>query len=157
MPNLMTPRKLLAALAFAALAPTALAANHVVEMLDADGEATMAFKPMYLKVQPGDSITFKPTHKSHYVKLMTAPQDVKKFTSKEDEEYTVTLDKPGLYFYVCPPHMMMAMIGAIQVGSGAAVAEQIPANVKVVNNLRSRMIVNAERADALIGHIEEAQ
>ena len=83
----MTTRNWIAALACAAgaaLAPHVWAADHVVEMLDQDGSATMVFKPMYLKVQPGDRITFKPTHKSHYVKLMTAPAGVDKFTGKED-------------------------------------------------------------------------
>ena len=108
-------------------------------------------------MQPGDRITFKPTHKSHYVKLMTAPAGVDKFTSKEDEAYTVTFDQPGMYFYVCPPHMMMAMIGAIQVGEGEAVAAQTPAAVKSVNNLRGRMMSNAERADALVKQMQEVQ
>ncbi len=156
----MTTRNWIAALACAAgaaLAPHVWAADHVVEMLDQVGSATMVFKPMYLKVQPGDRITFKPTHKSHYVKLMTAPAGVDKFTSKEDEAYTVTFDQPGMYFYVCPPHMMMAMIGAIQVGEGEAVAAQTPAAVKSVNNLRGRMMSNAERADALVKQMQEVQ
>lgn len=156
----MTTRNWIAALACAAgaaLAPHVWAADHVVEMLDQDGSATMVFKPMYLKVQPGDRITFKPTHKSHYVKLMIAPAGVDKFTSKEDEAYTVTFDQPGMYFYVCPPHMMMAMIGAIQVGEGEAVAAQTPAAVKSVNNLRGRMMSNAERADALVKQMQEVQ
>ena len=117
----------------------------------------MLFKPMYLKVQPGDSITFKPVHKTHFVKLMTAPAGVNKFTSQEDEEYTVTFDQPGMYFYVCPPHMMMAMIGAIQVGEGEAVTTQVPAAVKAVNNLRGRMMSNTDRADTLVKHMQEAQ
>ena len=156
----MKTRNWMAALACTAstfLAPHAAAAEHVVEMLDQDNGATMVFKPMYLKVAPGDSITFKPVHKSHYVKLMTAPAGVTKFTSKEDEEYTVTFDQPGMYFYVCPPHMMMAMIGAIQVGEGDAVAAQVPGAVKTVNNLRGRMMSNADRADALVQKMKEAR
>ena len=62
-----------------------------------------------------------------------------------------------MYFYVCPPHMMMAMIGAIQVGEGEAVAAQTPAAVKSVNNLRGRMMSNAERADALVKQMQEVQ
>ncbi len=153
----MNARNWIAALACAAMTLPAWAANHVVEMLDQDGSATMVFKPMYLKVAPGDSVTFKPVHKSHYVKLMTAPAGTNRFTSKEDKEYTVTLDQPGMYFYVCPPHMMMAMIGAIQVGEGEAVTTQVPAAVKAVNNLRGRMMSNTDRADTLVKHMQEAQ
>ncbi len=144
----------IACVAATALAPQAMAANHVVEMLDQEDGATMLFKPMYLKVQPGDSITFKPVHKTHFVKLMTAPAGVNKFTSQEDEEYTVTFDQPGMYFYVCPPHMMMAMIGAIQVGDSEAVQSQVLTAVKAVQNLRPRMMTNAERADEIIGLME---
>ncbi|MFT3757908.1 plastocyanin/azurin family copper-binding protein [Thauera sp.] len=148
----------LACIAATTLAPQAWGADHVVEMLDIDDAgATMAFKPMYLTVQPGDTVTFKPTHKTHFVKLMTAPAGVKKFTSKEDEEYSVTFDKAGVYFYVCPPHMMMAMIGAIQVGEGEEMQSQIPAAVKSVQGLRGRMMTNANRADELIGLMEAAK
>lgn len=153
----MKPLKLLSLLAWALLVPLAHATDHVVEMLDQDNGATMLFKPMYLKVQPGDSVTFKPTHKTHSVKLMTAPPGVPKFTTREDESHTVKLDTPGLYMYVCPPHMMMAMIGVIQVGDAEAVAAQVPANVTALSNLRPRMVVNAERADQLIRQIKEAR
>ncbi len=147
----------LACVAGYSLSSQVLAADHVVEMLDQDDGAAMVFKPMYLKVEPGDKVTFKPTHKSHYVKLMTAPTGFTKFTSKEDESYTVVFDKAGVYFYVCPPHMMMAMIGAIQVGQGEDVASQVPAAVKTVNNLRGRMMSNAERADALVQKMQEVR
>ncbi|WP_258536249.1 plastocyanin/azurin family copper-binding protein [Comamonas kerstersii] len=147
----------LACVAGYSMTASAWAAEHVVEMLDQDDGASMVFKPMYLKVEQGDKVTFKPTHKSHYVKLMTAPEGVAKFTSKEDESYTVTVDKPGVYFYVCPPHMMMAMIGAIQVGQGEEVRAQVPAAVKTVNNLRGRMMSNADRADVLVQKMQEVQ
>lgn len=135
----------------------ATAADHVIEMLDqADGE-TMVFKPTYLTVAPGDTVTFRPTHKTHYVKAMTAPAGVTKFSSKEDEEFTVTLDQPGMYFYVCPPHLMMGMVGAIQVGEGPAVQDQIPNAVKTVKNLRGRMMSNGDRADKLIQTMEKVK
>lgn len=141
----------------AAYAPMSLAANHVVEMLDMDEGASMVFKPAHLKVEPGDTVTFKPTHKTHFVRAMTAPPGAKKFLSKEDEEFTVTLDEPGLYFYVCPPHMMMAMIGLIQVGDGESVKAQVPAAIKSVENLRGRMMTNADRADQIIAQMKEVQ
>lgn len=138
-------------------AQVAIAENHIVEMLDqADGE-TMVFKPTYLKVAPGDTVTFKPTHKTHYVKAMTTPVGVTKFSSKEDEEFTVTLDQPGMYFYVCPPHLMMGMIGAIQVGTGQVVKDQVPGAVKAVQNLRGRMMSNGNRADNLVQTMEKVQ
>jgi pseudoazurin len=135
----------------------AWAANHVIEMLDINGQQTMAFQPEFLKVQPGDSVTFKPSHRTHYVRAIAVPTGTSKFASKEDEEYTVTLTQPGVYFYVCPPHLMMAMIGAIQVGDGDAVRLQAPQVAQAARNLRGRMHANTQRADALIKTIEEVK
>ena len=136
---------------------SAWAANHLVEMLDIDGQQTMIYQPEFLKIQPGDSVTFKPSHRTHYVRAISVPPGATKFVSKEDEEYTVTLTEPGVYFYVCPPHLMTAMIGAIQVGEGDAVRQQGPVAAQAARNLRNRMHANTQRADALIRTMEEAK
>jgi pseudoazurin len=141
----------------ASLSPICWGANHLIEMLDIDGQQTMLFKPQYLKVEPGDSVTFKPTHRTHYVRAIAVPSAAQKFSSAEDEEFTVMLNEPGVYFYVCPPHLMMAMIGVIQVGEGSMVKEQAPQVVKAARNLRSRMHANTARADALIQTMENAK
>ena len=162
MKDLMTgwPSRFALGLCFAGLAslsPICWGANHLIEMLDIDGQQTMLFKPQYLKVAPGDSVTFKPTHRTHYVRAIAVPNGAQKFSSAEDEEFSVTLNEPGVYFYVCPPHLMMAMIGVIQVGEGLVVQEQAPVAVKAARNLRGRMHANTARADALIQTMENAK
>ena len=100
-----------------ALSTTAFAANHEVKMLDSGKDGGMVFEPGFLKAEVGDTVTFKPTHKGHWVQSRAVPEGVDKFLSKEDEEFTLTLTKEGVYVYVCPPHRMMNMSGIIQVGN----------------------------------------
>ncbi len=103
--------------ALMALSTTAFAANHEVKMLDNGKDGGMVFEPGFLKAEVGDTVTFKPTHKGHWVQSRAVPEGVDKFLSKEDEEFTLTLTKEGVYVYVCPPHRMMNMSGIIQVGN----------------------------------------
>lgn len=103
--------------ALMALSTTAFAANHEVKMLDSGKDGGMVFEPGFLKAEVGDTVTFKPTHKGHWVQSRAVPEGVDKFLSKEDEEFTLTLTKEGVYVYICPPHRMMNMSGIIQVGN----------------------------------------
>lgn len=106
-----------------ALSGSAWAANHEVKMLDNGQDGSMVFEPGFLKAEIGDTVTFKPTHKGHWVQSRALPEGVEKFLSKEDEEFTLTLSKEGVYVYVCPPHRMMNMAGVIQVGNAVNKAD----------------------------------
>jgi hypothetical protein len=44
-----------------------------------------------------------------------------------NEDFHVTLDKPGAYVYECVPHASMGMVGVILVGDGK------PANLDAIN------------------------
>ncbi|EGV37262.1 MULTISPECIES: pseudoazurin [Neisseria] len=114
-------KKYLFLLLFAA--GSAFAANHEVKMLDNGADGSMVFEPGFLKVQPGDTVTFKPTNKGHWVQSKALPKGAKEFLSAEDKEFTVKLDKEGVYVYTCPPHRTMNMNGIIQVGKAANKAE----------------------------------
>ncbi|EGV37656.1 pseudoazurin [Neisseria weaveri] len=104
-------------------AGSAFAANHEVKMLDNGADGSMVFEPGFLKVQPGDTVTFKPTNKGHWVQSKALPKGAKEFLSAEDKEFTVKLDKEGVYVYTCPPHRTMNMNGIIQVGKADNKAE----------------------------------
>lgn len=114
-------KKYLFLLLFAA--GSAFAANHEVKMLDNGADGSMVFEPGFLKVQPGDTVTFKPTNKGHWVQSKALPKGAKEFLSAEDKEFTVKLDKEGVYVYTCPPHRTMNMNGIIQVGKADNKAE----------------------------------
>lgn len=111
--------KKLLLLALATFSASTFATNYEVKMLDNGKDGGMVFEPGFLKAEVGDTVTFKPTNKGHWVQSRAVPEGVDKFLSKEDEEFTLTLNKEGVYVYVCPPHRMMNMSGIIQVGNAA--------------------------------------
>ena len=44
-----------------------MAADHQVQMLNKGADGAMVFEPGFLKIAPGDTVTFIPTDKSHNV------------------------------------------------------------------------------------------
>lgn len=142
---------LLVALATSLIASPLMAADHQVQMLNYGKDGGMVFEPAYVKAEPGDTITFVPQNSSHYVQSYAIPEGVTPWKSKLDEEYKVTVEKEGVYLYYCPPHLMMSMIGVIQVGK--------PVNIDAVKEksakLRSKLVMKGERLDAYLGQIVE--
>ena len=126
--------------------------SYEVKMLDIDEKGeTMVFDPGYLHIEVGDSVTFVPTHKSHYVQSKVIPEGAKHFLSELDEEVTYTFDTEGVYIYVCPPHQMMSMVGIIQVGK--------PTNLQKVKEaipkLERRAMTNKGRLSEYAKQIKE--
>lgn len=99
-----------------ALCGVAMAKDWEVKMLDINHEGTMVFEPGYIKIEPGDTVTFVPTHKTHWAKSVVIPDGASKFESKLDERATFSFNVEGVYVYECPPHKAMNMMGIIQVG-----------------------------------------
>ena len=124
-----------------AAAGSAFAANHEVQMLDNGKDGSMVFEPALVKAQPGDTVTFKPTNKGHWVQSKAVPQGAQEFLSKEDQAFTVKLDKEGVYVYTCPPHRTMNMSGIIQVGKAVNRAQAQAA----VDELEKRSMQNKGR------------
>lgn len=140
-------------LALTALISQALyAANHEIRMLDFsdDGKEPMVFDPPYIKIEKGDSITFLPTHKSHYVQSRLVPEGAEEFLSELDKEFTITLNEEGIYLYVCPPHQMMNMVGIIQVGE----ATNLEAVEKAIPRLERRAMSNKGRFEQYAQNID---
>ena len=95
---------------------SAFAANHEVRMLDTGKDGGMVCEPAVIKAAVGDTVTFKPTHKGHWVQSKAVPEGAEEFLSELDKEFTLKLTKEGVYVYTCPPHRLMNMSGIIQVG-----------------------------------------
>lgn len=100
-----------------------LAKDHQVEMLNKDSAGrTMQFEPAFIHIEPGDTITFVPTNKSHDSEAIPAliPPNAEPWKGKINEQITASFDEPGYYVYKCTPHLGMGMIGLVQVGEPAA-------------------------------------
>ncbi|MBY3614532.1 pseudoazurin [Rhizobium bangladeshense] len=136
-----------AAAALIALTAPVLAADHQVQMLNKGMDGAMVFEPSFLKIAPGDTVTFVPTDKSHNVETFKGliPDGVAEFKSKPNEQYQAKFDVPGAYVLKCTPHAGMGMVALIQVGDSPANLEAIK-TAKVPNMVRKRL-------DADLAHI----
>lgn len=96
----------------------ATAEEHVVEMLNKGEKGAMVFQPNLVQAAPGDTVKFVPTDKSHNAETIKGmiPEGAESFKSKMNEEFTVTLDKDGVYGVKCAPHYGMGMVALIVVG-----------------------------------------
>ncbi len=79
-----------------------------------------------VKAQPGDTISWK-NMSTHNTKSIEVPEGAQHWEGQLNEDFHVTLDKPGAYVYECVPHASMGMVGVILVGDGK------PANLDAIN------------------------
>lgn len=117
----------LALIAGIGLSGAAIAEDYEVQMLNrgADGEM-MVFEPGFLKVEPGDTVTFVATDKGHNSETIPdmIPEGAEPWKGKINEDVSVTLTEPGIYGYKCTPHYAVGMVGLIQVGDDSPNLEQ---------------------------------
>ena len=92
--------------------------EHIVKMLNSGDGGQMIFEPSVIKVSVGDTVHFKAidaAHNSVSVDGMV-PGGATSWASQLSQDISVTLDTEGVYVYQCDPHLIMAMVGVIQVG-----------------------------------------
>ena len=110
-----------------------IAEVHQVKMLNknAAGEK-MVFEPAFLHIKSGDTVNFLPTSKGHQVQSMKGglPEGVEKFKSKMNKEFSITLEKSGVYAINCRPHYAMGMVGMIVVDK--------PSNLSQIKEMKVR-------------------
>ena len=119
--------------------------EHIVKMLNSGEGGQMIFESAVLKVSLGDTVHFKATDMAHNSASMEGmiPEGAKKWSGAMNQDISVVLDTEGVYVYQCDPHVMMAMIGVIQVGE-ASNLEQIKGSVA---NKKSQFMLNSERLE----------
>lgn len=107
--------------ALAAIATPGHAADHELKMLGRGAAGMMVFEPAYLRVAPGDTVTFVPTDRSHNAESIPAmaPAGTTPFNGAMNTPVTVTFDRQGIYGYKCAPHYGMGMVGVGLVGTAA--------------------------------------
>lgn len=103
------------------LSAPAMAADHVVKMLNKGSSGTMVFEPALLKIAPGDSVTFLSVDKIHNAETIPGmlPPGATPFKGKMSQSLTVQFPKQGVYGYKCLPHYAMGMVGVVIVGTAA--------------------------------------
>ena len=110
--------------AFALVALGSLPANAAefeVKMLNRGEAGAMVFEPAFLRIAPGDTVTFVPTDRSHNAESLKdmTPVGAEPFKGKMNAPVTVTFETEGVYGYKCLPHYAMGMVGVVVVGDPA--------------------------------------
>lgn len=107
---------LAAAMAFTG---TAYGAEHEVLMLNKGAKGAMVFEPDFVQAEPGDTIRFVPTHKSHNAETINGmlPDGAVAFKGKVNEEIVYEVTAQGVYGVKCAPHYGMGMVMLIAVGA----------------------------------------
>ena len=125
--------------------------EHTVKMLNSGDGGQMIFEPAVLKVSVGDTIHFKAADMSHNSASIDGmlPDGAESWSGQMNTDISVTLNTEGVYVYQCDPHVMMAMIGVIQVGEAVNMNEIKTAS----NNLKSSFVMNAERIDTYLNQL----
>ena len=113
----------------ALLGTSAFAADAQVQMLNKGADGIMVFEPALTRVEPGDTVTFVPTDKSHNAETVKdlIPDGAEAFKGKINEEVKVTFTVPGTYVIKCAPHYPMGMVAVVVVGDPAANLEEVKA------------------------------
>lgn len=113
-------RKVISLAAFALLtsASTGLAAEVEVKMLNKGAEGLMVFEPALVRIEPGDTVKFVATDKSHNAESIKnmLPEGAAPFAGKMNADVAVTFDKAGVYGVKCMPHYAMGMVALVVVG-----------------------------------------
>lgn len=140
----------MAFLAALALPLASMAADHEIKMLNQGTDGVMVFEPGFLKVNPGDTVTFVPTDPGHDSVSDAVPEGAEGWRGGIGEEVKVTLDKEGVYLYKCEPHLALGMVGVIQVGKPVNMEEiQLAAET-----LNSAIATNKDRLEKYLSQVE---
>ena len=108
---------------------TAFSEAHMIEMLNKSGNEMMVYSKKIIKVNVGDTVTWKDTTKGHNVEFIRngTPEGVGKFKSKMNVDVDYKFEVPGIYAYWCTPHKAMGMIGFVVVGDDKSNLDKIKA------------------------------
>lgn len=134
--------RIITVLSLALCATSAYAADIQIKMLDSSPtEGMLAFEPGFVKANVNDMIVFSSVNPGHNIRSLLIPSGAQPWESTHDKEFRVTLEKEGVYLYVCDAHKKMGMVGVIQVGKASNLEEA----GKKVPEESSAMVMNKNR------------
>lgn len=124
-------------------------ANFEVKMLNQGQDGVMVFEPPLLKINAGDTVTFKATDAAHNSASIPGmiPNGASSWNGELSRDISVTFDVPGIYGYQCTPHAMMAMVGVIQVDNNK---ENLDAVKIAASSFKKTFVMNQSRLDDLL-------
>ena len=125
--------------------------EHTVRMLNIGPSGSMVFDPPVIKVSLGDTVHFKATDLSHNSASISGmiPAGATAWSGAINEDISVKLEGEGVYVYQCDPHVVMAMVGVIQVGA-AINLDQIRRSAE---SFKTTFAVNNERLESYLSRL----
>ena len=148
--KLWKPASLLMALVISALpSMPAWAETYEVKLLNRDETGPYPFVPEFLKIKPGDKVTFKLVTTGHAPASIEAmmPASAKPFRTKINQGITVEFTEKGLYGIKCIPHFSMGSVMILQVGDEASLDDlKISSDVPPISQKRFKDIIARAKA-----------
>tara|TARA_B100001250_G_scaffold413832_1_gene449384 strand:- start:2870 stop:3310 length:441 start_codon:yes stop_codon:yes gene_type:complete len=123
-----------------------IAENFEVKMLNQGESGVMVFEPAVLKINVGDTVTFKATDAAHNSASIPGmiPVNASPWFGELSRDITVTFDVTGIYGYQCTPHSMMAMVGVIAVGNDKSNLSEVKLTAQTYKSI---FVMNQSRLD----------
>jgi pseudoazurin len=131
-----------------------VSANHEVKMLNQGPSGVMIFEPAVLKINIGDTVTFKSVDAAHNSASIPGmiPAGASPWNGQLSQDLTVSFDVAGIYGYQCTPHSMMAMVGVIEVGNDQSNMNEVKS---AAQTFKSTFVMNQSRLDDYLAQINE--
>lgn len=92
------------------------AADHEIHGIDNRDYEFMFFEPAFLRIEPGDRVTFVVHHFDHKPQSVFIPEGADHWAANQGESITVTLEQEGVYLFDCFYHNVQGMAGVLLVG-----------------------------------------
>ena len=123
------------------------AETHTVKMLNSGEDGYMVFEPAVIKISVGDTVKFEATDMAHNSASIQGmiPSGAKPWTGLMSRDISVDFVEEGIYVYQCTPHLLMAMVGVIQVGESKNNLSEIKAIAEKKKNIISLLNFKSEK------------
>ena len=132
------------------LSVSATGVTHEVLIMESADNQSLLFRPLLLKANAGDAVTFRSELAGHATRSVFVPDGANTWVNDLEARAAVRLNKEGIYIYECRFHDKLGMAGVILVGN----AKNLEAAKAFYKKYKKKFIVNRDRLDNIIGIIE---
>ena len=125
--------------------------EYEVKMLNFGNDGSMVFEPGFLKVNVGDTVHFKSIDMAHNSEssIGLIPVNASGWKGNINEDISITLTEEGVYVYQCTPHLILGMVGVIQVGK----AVNMNRVMEAAKTYKSQFVMNNNRLDDYLSQL----